>query len=78
LILDEGTSALDNMTEHEFIAALKALRGTRTILLVAHRLSTVRDCDRVIFIEDGRIAGIGSFEELKRTNASFRGMAEAS
>ena len=75
LILDEGTSALDNTTEQDLMRALKHLRGTRTILLVAHRLSTVRDADRVIFIENGRVAGIDTFEGLCRCNESFRQMA---
>ena len=55
--------------------SLKQLRGTHTILLVAHRLSTVRDADRVIFVEDGRVAGIDTFEGLSRSNVSFRRMA---
>ncbi len=75
LILDEGTSALDNRTESELIISLREFRGTHTILLVAHRLSTVRGCDRVIFLEDGRIAGIDTFEGLLAGNPSFRKMA---
>jgi ATP-binding cassette, subfamily B, bacterial PglK len=75
LVFDEGTSALDNMTERELMAALAELRGTHTILLVAHRLSTVRDADRVIFIEDGHIAGMGSFDDLVSSNPAFREMA---
>ena len=78
VVLDEGTSALDNTTEHELMLSLRGLRGAHTILLVAHRLSTVRECDRVAFVEDGHIAAIGTFEELRRTNVSFREMAGAS
>ena len=78
LVLDEGTSALDNMTEHELMLSLNKLRGAHTILLVAHRLSTVRDCDRVIFVENGRVAGIDTFEGLKDSNPSFREMATTS
>lgn len=74
LIFDEGTSALDNVTEQELMSSLTHLRGTHTILLVAHRLSTVRDADRVIFVADGRIAGIDTFDELCDTNSSFRHM----
>ena len=77
LILDEGTSALDNLTEHELMSALTRLRGSRTVLLVAHRLSTVRDCDRVVFIEEGRIAGVGTFEELLKSNPTFEQMNSA-
>jgi ABC-type multidrug transport system fused ATPase/permease subunit len=75
LIFDEGTSALDNVTEQELIRSLRQLRGKHTILLVAHRLSTVRDADRVIFMKDGRVAGMDTFEELLRNNESFRQMA---
>ncbi len=75
LIFDEGTSALDNVTEQELMRALRTLRGDHTILLVAHRLSTVRDADRVVFVENGRIAGIDTFEGLCATSESFRAMA---
>lgn len=75
LILDEGTSALDNTTESALMQAIESFRGERTIVLIAHRLSTVRKCDRVVFIEAGRIAGVGSYEELQRQNADFRDMA---
>jgi ATP-binding cassette subfamily C protein len=75
LIFDEGTSALDNATEQELMRALTSLRGTHTILLVAHRLSTVRDADRVIFVEGGRVAGIDTYDGLCACNESFREMA---
>lgn len=77
LIFDEGTSALDNVTEIEVVRAINKLRGQRTIITVAHRLSTVRDCDRVILIQDGRLADSGSFEELLERNADFRQLASA-
>jgi ATP-binding cassette subfamily C protein len=75
LIFDEGTSALDNATEQELMRALKTLRGAHTILLVAHRLSTVRDADRVVFVENGRVAGVDTFAGLCGCNESFREMA---
>ena len=78
LIFDEGTSALDNATEQELMDSLRRFRGTHTILLVAHRLSTVRDADRVIFVENGRVAGVDTFEGLRRSNDSFRRMSAAS
>ena len=78
LIFDEGTSALDNATEQELMDSLRQFRGTHTILLVAHRLSTVRDADRVVFVEDGRVAGVDTFEGLRRSNDSFRRMSAAS
>ncbi len=75
LIFDEGTSALDNLTEQELMVSLRHLRGSHTIILVAHRLSTVRDSDRVIFLESGIVAGIDTFDGLQQTNESFRQMA---
>lgn len=75
LLFDEGTSALDSATEQEFMFALRGLRREHTILLVAHRLSTLRDSDRVVFISHGQIAAIDTFERLLRTNGAFRDMA---
>jgi len=72
VIFDEGTSALDNQTEAELMRALERLRGNHTIVMVAHRLSTVRNCDRIAYIDGGRLAGLGSYDELTRTNAGFR------
>lgn len=72
LIFDEGTSALDTLTERELIAALERLRGSHTLITVAHRLTTVRTCDRVIVIRDGAIAATGTFAELIETDAEFR------
>lgn len=77
LIFDEGTSALDNATEQELMRALKSLRGNHTILLVAHRLTTVRDADRVLFLEKGLITGIDTYDGLCATNETFRQMAGA-
>ncbi len=75
LIFDEGTSALDNTTEGELIDAIQSLKGECTILLVAHRLSTVRRCDRIVLIEDGRITGVGAYDVLIAASEGFRRMA---
>jgi len=75
LVFDEGTSALDNTTERELMSALARLRGKHTILLIAHRLSTVEDADKIVVIEDGRISGTGTYEELLASNAAFRQLA---
>jgi len=72
VIFDEGTSALDNQTEAELMRALERLRGDHTIVMVAHRLSTVRNCDRIAFIDEGLLSGLGSYDELTQTNAGFR------
>jgi ATP-binding cassette, subfamily B, bacterial PglK len=76
LIFDEGTSALDNTTESVLISSLERLRGTHTILLIAHRLSTVRNADRIVYLENGRIAGLGTFEELRAQSEGFRSLAQ--
>jgi ABC-type multidrug transport system fused ATPase/permease subunit len=75
LVLDEATSALDAQTEREVAAAVDVLRGTRTLIVVAHRLSTVRRCDRLVFLTDGRIGGTGSLEELLARDPAFRALA---
>jgi ABC-type multidrug transport system fused ATPase/permease subunit len=72
LVFDEATSALDNQTERALSSAIDALQGNKTLILIAHRLSTVRKCGRLIFLRAGRVAGSGSFEELLQTNREFR------
>jgi ATP-binding cassette, subfamily B, bacterial PglK len=75
VIFDEGTSALDNITESELLDALRNLRGERTIIAVAHRLTSVRECDRIVVLDKGRIADIGTYQELLDRNAQFRRMS---
>lgn len=75
LVLDEGTAALDNTTEARVMESLRRLQGEVTVLMVAHRLSTIQRCDRILFLDEGRLAASGTYEELKATNASFRAMA---
>ena len=74
LILDEATSALDNETEREITQAVERLHGQKTILIIAHRLSTVRGCDRVVVMKAGRILDSGRFEELLQRCDDFRRM----
>lgn len=76
LVLDEATSALDNATEHEIARTLRSLQGSITILIVAHRLSTVRNADTLVFLKDGRIDEIGSFEHVRATSADFARLVE--
>lgn len=64
LVLDEGTSALDHETETDVMEALLALRGSLTIIAVAHRLTTVAACDRVVIVEEGRLVDVAPFDEL--------------
>ena len=64
LILDEATSALDNMTEMQIQSSLAQLAGGRTTLVVAHRLSTVKNADEILVVTDGLITERGTHEEL--------------
>lgn len=77
LVFDEGTSALDNITEREIVAALESLRGHRTIITIAHRLSTIHSCDRVVMLQAGRVSDVGTYEELFHRNIDFNRMAAA-
>jgi ATP-binding cassette, subfamily B, bacterial PglK len=77
LVLDEATSALDNVTEKSVMDAIEALDRELTILLIAHRLSTVRRCDIIVQLEDGRVVAQGSYEQLIDLSQSFRQMARA-
>ena len=74
LVFDEATSALDTPTERELIAALEALRGVKTLIVIAHRLTTVRHCDRLAVLRDGRLAAVGPYDELLARDAGFRAM----
>ena len=71
LILDEATSALDNESERHVQAALAELSRGRTTMVIAHRLSTIRHADTIIAIDEGRIAEIGSHEELLAKNGIY-------
>jgi ATP-binding cassette subfamily C protein len=76
LILDEGTSALDSATESELMEALENASHDRTVIIVAHRLSTVQRADRIAFLDQGRIVDVGRFDELVARNANFRELAQ--
>lgn len=75
LVLDEATAALDTATEAAVADALRALRGTKTVLLIAHRLSTVRACDRIAVIAEGRLVDCGTYDELLARSDMFRRLA---
>jgi ABC-type multidrug transport system fused ATPase/permease subunit len=75
LVLDEATSALDNVTERAIMDALHNLAHVKTILLIAHRMSTVRACDCIFFLADGRLEAVGSFDELLMQDAGFEKLA---
>ncbi len=75
LVFDEGTSALDTLTEADLVADIERLKGSRTVITVAHRLSTVRKCDRIVVLDRGRIQAVGTFEELEIASELFRRLA---
>lgn len=75
LIMDEATSALDNITEKEITKSIESLKGERTVVMIAHRLSTVKNCDILYMIKDGKIIEAGSYNELLENNKAFREMA---
>ncbi|MFO0437372.1 MAG: ATP-binding cassette domain-containing protein, partial [Phenylobacterium sp.] len=71
LVLDEATSSLDVETEREVQAAMEALMEGRTTVIIAHRLSTVRNADRILVFEDGRILEEGGHDELVRRGGAY-------
>lgn len=74
LILDEATSALDAITEAEILDALRLLRKEKTIVMVAHRLSTIQAADWIVLLKDGAVAAQGTFNELSQSSAEFRAL----
>ncbi|GHT88493.1 hypothetical protein FACS1894137_16840 [Spirochaetia bacterium] len=76
LVMDEATSALDSITEEAVMDAIHKLKHLKTIIIIAHRLSTVRECDMICFMEKGRIIARGCYEELLKKNEQFRTMAK--
>ncbi len=72
LILDEATSALDNQTEKIVMDAVNNLKNDRTIIIIAHRLSTVKNCDKIFMLDKGKLKHEGTFEELLKTSDKFR------
>ena len=72
LILDDSVSAVDTKTEKNILSGLKRTRSGRTTILIAHRISTVEDMDKIIFLEDGKVAAVGKHDELYETCPSYR------
>ncbi|KIL97725.1 ABC transporter ATP-binding protein [Paramagnetospirillum magnetotacticum MS-1] len=78
LIFDEATSSLDSETEREVSRAIEALSGEKTVILIAHRLSTLHKCSEIILLKDGVVAGRGSYDDMISGNDDFRRMTELS
>ena len=71
LVLDEATSSLDGETEASISDAIHALRGSTTVVIIAHRLSTVRNADRVVYLSNGKVLANGTFDEVRKTVPGF-------
>lgn len=76
LVLDEATSALDGATEHEVFKAIENIAKTKTLIIIAHRLTTIQDCDVIYVMDNGAIVGTGKYDELINSNKIFRKIAK--
>lgn len=75
LVFDEATAALDNETERRLMAAIDRVRANRTLIMIAHRLSSIRHCDRIFVMENARVTASGSYESLLDSSDAFRALA---
>jgi len=75
LVMDEATAALDNETEAGIMEAVEKLSGDKTLIMIAHRLTTVKNCNCLYFMERGKVVDQGTYDELRDRNASFMKMA---
>jgi ATP-binding cassette subfamily C protein len=76
LVFDEATSSLDTESEYEITKSIEALRGNKTLVVIAHRLSTVEKCDRLVLMKEAKILDIGSFSDLLARSEDFRRMVQ--
>jgi len=76
MIFDEATSALDSATEEKIQKEIDELKGERTIIIIAHRLATIKNCDVIYVLDSGRIVEQGSYRELYDKNSTFRKMVD--
>ena len=77
LLLDEATSALDTESENMIKRSIDNLKGKLTVVIVAHRISTVKNCDEIVVMKNGSIIEIGDFKSLESANSHFKNMIEA-
>ena len=76
LVLDEATSALDNKTERDFMKAIENLSGKKTIISVAHRLTSIKSCSTIFFLDNGHLSNSGTYESLLEKSPKFREMVQ--
>lgn len=76
LVMDEATASLDNETEKIFMEAVKQFSGKKTMVLIAHRLTTVKSCDIIYFLKEGRLISAGTYNELLKDCGEFHRMAD--
>ena len=76
LFMDEATSALDSETENFIQKNIEKMKGKKTIVIAAHRLSTIKEANRIIIMDNGSIHAVGTFNELLKTNKMFKKMIE--
>ena len=76
LILDDSVSAVDTKTETTILSNLRQTRAGRTTILIAHRISTIEKMDKILFIDDGALAAVGSHAQLYESNAAYRKMVD--
>ncbi len=77
LIFDEATSSLDGLTEKTIIESIKSLKGKKTLILVAHRINTIKFCDQIVVLENGKIVNQGTYDSLLETSPLFRDMTKS-
>ena len=74
--MDEGTSSLDNITEYIIMETISKIKKDITIILIAHRLNTVKNCDNIFVLENGQVKEQGNFEELLKNSRTFHKMVK--
>jgi subfamily B ATP-binding cassette protein MsbA len=76
LVLDEPTSALDSISEAAIQASLDALRGQMTVIVIAHRLATIRHADLIVVLDEGKVVGRGTHESLMANTGTYRDLVD--
>ena len=74
IIFDESTSSLDNFAQNSIKKSIDKMKGESTIIIVAHRLSTIKNADKIFYLDNGKIVASGTFDELYKNNKSFHNM----